>query len=91
MRKAGFWCVMMTAAAGLAGCAGPSALEQSFGESVREMQLSQRYVPAELRHRPLGHAPLDSFKAGEILEAYRHDVGKPQEVADEIEIRMRAY
>lgn len=75
-------------AALLAGCAQPSLVEKNFGASVREMQASQRYVPADAPSRPYGNAPQDPAKTSAVLEAYRADVAKPEEVTDEIRIRV---
>lgn len=76
------------AAAFLGGCAGTSPLEATFGDSVREMQLSQRYMPANAEIRPQGHGPADPGKAAGVLGAYRKDISKPEEVTNEIRIRL---
>lgn len=91
MKKTSISFGMIVVVAALAGCASPSAVEQNFGASVREMQTNQRYLPPDAVIRPQGHRPLDPGKAGAILETYRGDVAKPEEVADDIRIRMRTY
>ena len=71
-----------------AGCAhGPEAVEQDYGNSVRHMMQAQTANPA---------APADAnaIEGGDgqrlnnVIEAYRKDVSKPEEVKRDIVINM---
>jgi hypothetical protein len=63
----------------LTGCeSAPTATEQNFGSSVRNMIELQTAEPAE---PALG---MDGQKAEAVLESYRQDVAKPKEVNRDI-------
>lgn len=72
----------------LIGCQTAGPLHPQFGESVQALQAQQRYTPPDAEQHPLGHGPVDGDRAAAILKTYRGDVSKPQEVRDEIRIRI---
>ena len=55
---------------------------QDFGESVRHLRAIQTATPGART------APQDGERSRAVLEAYRQDVGKPQEVQNEIVITV---
>ena len=75
--------VAACAAIGLAGCAAePSAVEADFGASVRAM------IAAQTVRDGTPTPTLDGKKSQKILEAYRDNVSSPQEVGQDLIIRV---
>jgi hypothetical protein len=63
----------------LVGCEStPTALERSFGSSVRNMLELQSAHP---RHKGFG---MDGQKSEGVLETYRQDVAEPQKVEENL-------
>lgn len=78
--------LMAAAGMAVAGCATePRAVEADFGASYRQMVQAQR-----LEQLPLGAGArgLDGEKAAAVMDAYRKDVTKPEEVPREININL---
>jgi hypothetical protein len=66
----------------LAGCAsGPETVERDFGNSVRQMVRSQTLDPLTA-NKPDTKAPEDGDgqRIDNVMDAYRNDVSKPEEV-----------
>jgi type IV pilus biogenesis protein CpaD/CtpE len=80
--------VALAAGLALAGCAtGPETVEKDFGNSVRHMMQVQTANPsAPVDGNALDHG--DGQRANSVMEAYRKDVGKPEEVKKEIILNM---
>ncbi len=82
--------IVLSALAATAGCVAPeSAVEADFGNSVREMIRAQTYDPSTL-HRP-SQVPvmgIDGEHAGYVLDTYRTDLGKPEAISQQIEIKL---
>ena len=55
---------------------------QDFGDSVRQMRTIQTATPGART------APQDGQRSRAVLEAYRQDIAKPQEVQNEIVIKV---
>lgn len=72
----------------LSGCAA-SALEQQYGESVRQMINAQVYDPATLTNpsaKAVDGADPDMVNAA--IEVFRETVSKPEEVGQDIVIQV---
>jgi hypothetical protein len=73
----------------LAGCAQPTALERSFGSSVRNMIEAQTYDPSTLNSPPTETVETsDGRRLEGVLDVYRTDVGKPETVRDDVVISV---
>jgi hypothetical protein len=75
------------------GCASPITepvtVEADFGNSVRQMQQAQTYDPAAATN-PAPEAPAhDGAKASEVMQMYRQDLPRPQDIAAPIQINVR--
>lgn len=78
---------------GITGCSAwrsePKAMEQDFGNSVRQMIKAQIADPnAALNPDPEPVKSLDGPKAGNVLDVYRKDVTKPEESKTVINIDL---
>lgn len=73
------------------GCSStdPTRVEADYGNSVRNMVKEQTYDP-DAANNPPSEPPtsLDGGYAEEVLEAYRGDVSKPEEVRRSISIEI---
>ena len=70
-----------------AGCAGPSALEEDFGKSVRQMQYVQTYDKTTLLDPQLEPVVgMDGEAAANALQEYRKGVAKPEQITQGISI-----
>ena len=82
--------ILTAAAMLLSGCATePSATEKDFGNSVRQMVRAQTYDPSTLDNpsrQPV--TGLDGEHADIVLDAYRTDIAKPEQVRNEIQINV---
>ena len=66
------------AVAGCAGCAGPTALEDDFGKSVRQMQYVQTYDKTAILDPQLDPVVgVDGQGAASTLKDYRGTFSKP--------------
>ena len=72
--------VLVTFGLTIIGCVYPE--KQDFGEAVRHMQTVQTATPG------MEVAPQDGQRIRTVLETYREDVAKPQEVKNEITINV---
>jgi hypothetical protein len=72
------------------GCAtGPEATERDFGNSVRNMVQAQTLDPTTAAvPDPNGPDSGDGQRLDNVLEAYRADVAKPEEVAQPLVISV---
>jgi starvation-inducible outer membrane lipoprotein len=71
--------LILTTSLLFAGCeSAPTALEQNFGSSVRNMIELQSAQPGYQGHG------LDGRKSEAVLEVYRAEVGDPKQVDQEI-------
>ena len=62
----------------MAGCAGPSALEEDFGKSVRQMRYVQTYDKTTLLEPQLEPVQgIDGQAAAETLKDYRKTFSQP--------------
>jgi type IV pilus biogenesis protein CpaD/CtpE len=72
------------------GCATePSGVEEDFGTSVRQMIRAQTYDPSTLENpsrEPV--TGLDGEYAEAVVDAYKGDIAKPEQVRNEIEINV---
>ena len=77
-------CLLPCAAAALFACstATPEKVNESHGESVKNMIVEQTYVEGEAT------PALDGDKARNVLRAYEQDVSNPQKVEQEV-IRVK--
>ena len=70
----------------LAGCASePTATEQEFGDSVRQMVRAQIADPSTISNPPQDAIDMTD---GQTLEAYRQSVADPAAAGDEITINL---
>lgn len=64
-----------------AGCAGPSAVEADFGNSVRQMVSAQQAHPEVSRNPdPAVVDGTDADRLVKVLKTYREDVAVPTDV-----------
>ncbi|MDQ2694289.1 MAG: hypothetical protein M3Z21_02715 [Pseudomonadota bacterium] len=78
--------LIAAAGAAVAGCATePRVVEADFGASYRQMVQAQRYEQLPLG---AGVSGLDGDKAAAVMDAYRKDVAKPEEIPREININQ---
>jgi len=76
-------------AIGLAGgCASHSALENDFGKSVRHMTRSQTLNPAPVSPAESSTVDGDGDRLMNVLDAYREDVSKPEDVSQDIVVNV---
>ena len=72
------------------GCATePTATEADFGNSVRQMIRAQTYNPDTLENpsrEPV--TGLDGEYAEAVVDAYKGDIAKPEQVRNEIQINV---
>ena len=72
------------------GCATePTAVEEDFGTSVRQMIRAQTYNPKTLENpsrEPV--TGVDGEYAEAVLDAYKGDVSQPEQVRNEIQINV---
>lgn len=68
---------------------GPSNVERDYGNSVRQMVAGQTLDPAASRNPdPNAIDSGDGDRLNNVLEAYRGDVAKPEEVGEDIVINV---
>lgn len=80
--------VALAASLGLiAGCAyGPAAVEADYGNSVRHMVQAQTINPAPVDTHAIEGS--DGQRLNTVLETYRKDVSKPEDVKKDIIINV---
>lgn len=88
--KTGRVLAILTATVFFAACASePTATEQEFGSSVRQMIIAQTYDPSTLSNPPEGAIErTDGRMLENALESYRATVAEQSGVGDEITINV---
>ena len=80
--------LLVAICAAAAGCAQAPAQDAHFGDSVRQMIRNQSYNPQAGDTVYQTSTGLDGHKGESVLEVYRKDVAKPEEVPSLININV---
>lgn len=82
---------LLAAGAALTGCVhtDPTAVEKDFGNSVRQMVQAQTLDPlAGVQPDSAAIETSDGERLNKVIEAYRSDVSKPEDVQQDIVINL---
>lgn len=80
LKKVTTGALLLALGVGITGCVWPQ--KDDFGDSVRHIQTVQRATPATQV------APQDGQRMRAVLQTYREDISKPQEIKQEITINV---